>query len=98
MPIFRSELAALVENHVGTIVMGDLNIQHRKWLRFLNANTPGGRALQQICEDASLQQLVKAPTRKEYLLDLILSDLEALSSVEVLAAIADHSLFCANGD
>ena len=72
--------------------MGDLNIHHRKWLRFSNSNSPGGRALQQICEDASLQQMVRALTRKEYLLDLILSDLEALSSVEVLAPIADHSL------
>ena len=44
MPIFRSELVTLVENHVGTIVMGDLNIHHRKWLRFSNANTPSGRA------------------------------------------------------
>ena len=92
MPVFRKDLTTLVENHVGTIVMGDLNIHHRKWLRFSNANTPSGRALQQICDDASLQQLVRAPTRKEYLLDLILSDLEALLNVEVLAPIADHSL------
>ena len=35
---------------------------------------------------------MRAPTHKEYLLDLILSDLEALSNVEVLAPIADHSL------
>ena len=35
---------------------------------------------------------MRAPTRKEYLLDLILSDLAALSNVEVLAPIADHSL------
>ena len=81
-----------MENHVETIVMGDLNIHHRKWLPFSNAHTPGGRALQHICEDASLQQLVRAPTRKEYLLNLILCELEALSNVEVLAPIAGHSL------
>ena len=43
-------------------------------------------------EDANLQQLVRAQARKEYLLDLILSDLEALSNVEVLSPIADDSL------
>ena len=42
LPAFRDELA-------------DLNIHHRKWP---NANTAAGRMLQQICENASLCQLV----------------------------------------
>ena len=92
LPTFRNELAALMEDHVGTIVTGDLNIHHRKWLRFSNANTAAGRMLQQICEHANLCQLVNAPTRKEYLLDLVITDLVTLMHVDVSAPIADHSM------
>ena len=37
-------------------------------------------------------QLVNAPTRKEYLLDLVITDLVTLMHVDVLAPIADHSM------
>ena len=48
---FRTELSTLQSEVIGTIVAGDMNIHHSKWLRFSNANTPQGALLKDICDD-----------------------------------------------
>ena len=74
---------------LGTIMLGDLNIHHKKWLRHSSENTPEGYALRDFCDTVGLQQMVKQPTRGEYLLDLLLSDLED-TKCKVVSNIADH--------
>jgi len=73
----------------GTLIMGDLNVHHRKWLRHSNGDTQIGTDLKTFCDYHGLFQLVKEPTRKQYLLDLAITDLPK-SSATVLPLIADH--------
>ena len=40
--------------------------------------------------ESGLQQIVKAPTRNDYLLDLVLTDLGESSSIKILPLISDH--------
>ena len=84
----RSELSNLCEDTLGILIVGDINIHHRKWLRHSNANTPEGEALQELCQDFGLKQCVDQPTRGEYLLDLVLSDM--VCNTVVLPKVADH--------
>ena len=46
--------------------------------------------VENILQFYGLSQLVKEPTRKEYLLDLVISDISG-ASVQVLPSIADHN-------
>ena len=49
--------------------MGYLNVYHKGWLRFSNDDTRIGSELKAFCDFHGLMQLVKAPTRNQYLLD-----------------------------
>ena len=89
MEEFAEELAEIQNEALGILVMGDLNIHHARWLRYSNANTGEGQHLKEICDDHSLRQMVKEPTRGDYTLDLALSDIEDLK-VQLLPQIADH--------
>ena len=73
----------------GIVVAGDLNIHHKKWLKYSNANTPVGADLKCICDFFGIFQAVREPTRNEYLLDLILTNIQGIS-VKVMPYIADH--------
>ena len=77
------------------IVSEDLNIYHRRWLLHSNANTPIGAEMKVLCDTYGLLQLVKEPTREQYLLDLFLSDLPGIR-MKVLSAIADHKAILAH--
>ena len=85
----HEELKAYSGQISGTIIAGDLNVHHRKWLRFSNANTAVGEDLKRVCDYFGLWQAVKEPTRNEYLLDLVLLDLVG-SKYSVIPRIADH--------
>jgi hypothetical protein len=74
---------------LGTIIIGDINIHHRKWLRYSNRNSAEGERLKTFCDGAGLRQVVKEPTRGEYLLDLVFTDLDELR-YKSLPKIADH--------
>ena len=73
----------------GIILGGDLNVHHKRWLRFSREDTRIGSELKIFCDFYGLNQLVREPTRNEYLLDLVISDI-AGSSVKTLPSIADH--------
>ena len=47
----QEELGDLKNEVIGFIVLGELNIHHRNWLIYSNANTAEGNALQEICND-----------------------------------------------
>ena len=73
---------------------GDLNIYHARWLRHSNGNSIQGADLKVVCDNFCLQQLVRDPTREQYLLDLYLTDIPATKS-KVGPYIADHRMLLA---
>lgn len=88
----QQEWEAHSKGALGTIIVGDMNVHHIRWLRFSSKSTPKtpeGEALKQFCEDHALRQIVKEPTRGDYLLDLLLTDLEQVKC-KVVQKVADH--------
>ena len=84
-----AETAEYFSQVSGIVLMGDLNIHHQRWLRHSNANTSIGAEMKCYCDFHGMFQLVKEPTRNEYLLDLAITDMMG-SSAKVLPKIADH--------
>ena len=82
------------QDATGIILSGDLNIHHIKWLRFSNGNSQQGADLKAVCDQFGLQQLVDEPTRRDYLLDLFLTDMSR-AKVNVGPCIADHKMLVA---
>ena len=80
------------DDFIGALILGDFNCHMKSWLRFSSGEKPSGVALQAFSVKHGLFQLVRQPTRGEYLLDLVLSDLPSdVCVVSVLpTAIADH--------
>ena len=75
------------------ILLGDPNAHHEHWLHYSTTTNHTGRFLRQLATDHGLTQLVKAPTHlRGNLLDLVLTDLQNFSHVQLLAPIADHSV------
>ena len=68
----------------------DFNMHCTRRLQVYDSKTGIGERLWDVCKDFKLKQLVAKPTRKEYLLDLVLTDASALCKVEVLPEISDH--------
>jgi hypothetical protein len=80
---------------VGTVILGDLNVHHRRWLRHSSKESAEGAKLRDFCAVQGLKQMIKEPTRGPYLLDLILSDVSDIKC-KVLPAIADHKAIVAS--
>ena len=76
---------------VGCILIGDMNVWHKRWLRHSPSTSPEGRCLHDICADFGLQQVVRQPTRGENLLDLVLTSCPQDVKVKILPQIADHA-------
>lgn len=84
-----------LKHHVtGTIVVGDMIVHHKRWLRWSTRNSPEGEALPSSCVKAGWEQMVKGPTRGEYLLDLVMTDIEQMRH-RILSKLADHALIWA---
>ena len=75
---------------IGSIVVGDINIWHKKWLKHSPADTLEGERLHSICKVHGLKQLVSEPTRGPNLLELALSSLSGAVKASVVPGIADH--------
>ena len=84
-----SEVSEFFPQISGLIIVGDLNIHHQRWLYFSRENTAIGGDMKTFCDFHGLTQLVREPTRNEYLLDLVLTDIGG-ATVEVTPRIADH--------
>ena len=87
---FDSELERLGEGMIGSLVVGDVNVWHKCWLKHSPANTLEGERLHAICKEHGLKQLVQEPTRGPNLLDVVLSSLHGAVSAVVTPAVADH--------
>ena len=72
---FRAEWEDHSNAAPGTILLADLNIHHKKWLRWSYGNSTEGEELRTVCLDSGLKQLVHGPPRGDYLLDLVLLEL-----------------------
>ena len=88
---FEDELSRLSIDTIGALVIGDMNIWQKSWLKYSPADTVDGANLHRICKEHNLKQLVPGPTRGANLLDLALSSIPAASSAEVLSCISDHA-------
>ena len=85
----QEEVGNAAAHVTGIILAGDLNILHRRWLlQFSNGHTPVGVDMTMACDKFGLLQMVKEPTRGEYLLDLFISDMSCTVGTE--SSIADH--------
>ena len=87
------ELSQLRDDFIGTIIAGDLNCHHIRWLYHSSGTTIEGRALHRCSMENGLTQIVKSLTRGRYLLDLVLTDLGESASTKVLPSIADRVVF-----
>ena len=85
-----AELAEYFAQVTGVLLVGDLNIHHRRWLHHSNDNTRIGAEMKALCDYHGMFQVVREPTRNEYLLDLACTDI-AGSKATVLPKIADHN-------
>ena len=80
------------QHGVGTLLMGDMNVHHSRWLYYSASVTPEGRALHNFCCKFGFEECVKKPTRGAYLLDLVLTDMSGCVTAKVHPKLADHSL------
>ena len=65
-----------------------------EWLQFSRGESPEGRELELVCASHGLKQHVKEATRGNYLLDLVLSDLESCLRCSVHPGILDKDHRC----
>jgi hypothetical protein len=91
---FEAEYNQLKDGALGMVLIGDLNLHSRRWLRHSINNSVEGEKMRALCLDYDLRQLVRGPTRDKYLLDLCISNIESVSA-EVLGRIADHAIVMA---
>ena len=90
----EEEWKVLSKESLGTILVGDMNVHERSWLKHSSRNSSEGEALRLFCDGAGLRQIVRWPTRGEYRLDLLIIDLGE-AKCKVLPKIADHSALLA---
>ena len=90
----REEYMNLHANPIGTFIIGDMNVHQIRWLEYSRENSPEGAALESFCGDFGFRECIRQPTRNEYLLDLMLTDIDGRIKSEVLPKIADHLCTC----
>ena len=61
---FREELQTIMADSIGTIVLGELNILHKRWLRFSNDKTAQGEIMQEIANDSRKRRSNSAGPRR----------------------------------
>ncbi len=90
---FERMCESMMEDFIGVIAVGDVSVHHKKWLRHSTGNTCEGAHLFNASKGLGLKQLVREPTHlRGNLLDVVLTDVEGLCSVDVLPPVADHCL------
>ena len=73
---------------------GDFNTQDLKWTDDDATNcSPTSERLLEVIEEHGLTQLVKEPTRKDNILDIVLTNNdEIVNNVRVVPGISDHDM------
>lgn len=86
---FKEEFLLHSPTSIGAIVVGDVNVHSVLWLQFSARETQEGECMRSTAADLGLKQFVEEPTRGDYLLDLVLSNLSEVK-VDVIEKISDH--------
>ena len=60
---FKKDGQLHAANAVGCVVLGDLNVHHRKWLKYSNRNSLEGQELCAFCKELGLNWSVSPPAR-----------------------------------
>ena len=93
---FEQEHCLLNSDVLGTILIGDLNLHNRPWLRHSQSTmNAAGRDMQDVAYSYGFELLRQEPMRGHRLLDVALSDIPG-AKAKVLSRIADHSLALAS--
>ena len=79
-------------------MVGDMNVHNERLLKFSNGESPEGRELERVCAAHGLKQHVKSPSRGEYLLDLVLSDLGSQLRCTVHPRVLESDHLCELAD
>ena len=91
---FGTELNELRSHVLGTIILGDLNLHSQRWLWHSAGSSVEGETMRDLCSKRGLRQIVRGPTRGDYILDVSITDIES-ANASVSAKIADHSIVTA---
>ena len=91
---FKEEKQSHATNAAGCVLLGDLNIHHRKWLKYSNRNSLEGQELCVVCMELGLAQLVHEPTRGDHLLDLVLSSFSGVKAGVLPADCLPQTCYC----
>ena len=75
----KEEFGRLRKEAIGAIVIGDINVHCKTWLRFSDRNSIEGETLYEFCNEKGLKQIVREPTRDGILLDLILTGIPSVT-------------------
>jgi hypothetical protein len=92
---FDKEWREISASCIGTIAVGDINVHSCRWLRYSSGESAEGTALELVSRDLGAKQVVKSPTRGDYLLDLVISDIEGVRA-EVVPGVSDHDIVIAS--
>ena len=84
------EIAKYDDQAIYTVLVGDFNVHEASWLHYSDGSSKEGQALQAFSNISGLVEKVGAPTRGDYLLDLVLSDMGSDLKCKVVAGVSDH--------
>jgi len=76
-------------NAQSVVLLGDFNVHHEEWLGSRTTDAAGRRTLE-MCNALGLTQFVKEPTREDQILDLVITDLDAICTVHARLGTSDH--------
>ena len=72
-------------------MVGDVHVHSARWLTHSNGESTEGACLEQVCHELAARQLVREPSRGNYLLDLAITYLEKAAST-VVPGVSDHKI------
>ena len=84
-----AELAEYFPQATGVVIAGDLNIHHKRWLKYSREDSRVGAEMKTLC-DCHGYEFVREPIRYAYLLDLVCIDIVGIPAI-ALPSIADHA-------
>ena len=86
------ELEAHQKGSMGTVLLGDMNVHHSRWLGSSHTSA-AGEAFKLLAADGGLTQLVRSPTHERgNRLDLVLTTMPDIVTVTVGPQITDHHI------
>ena len=79
----------LADQATGTLIVGDLNLHHARWLRHSSGTSAAAESMRQHAAVSGWNQLLGNATRGKHVLDLALCDVSR-AVAKLLPKVADH--------